>query len=199
MLFQKQTREPVESETDMGKIYDEISPPFRAWISRQRLFFVATAPLSASQHVNCSPKGMDTFRVLGPHSVCYFDYTGSGAETIAHLRENGRIVFMFCAFEGPPKILRLHGVGTIVKPGDGNWARLASLFNLPEPPRAIITAEIARVSESCGFGVPLMDFRENRDAFQKWNAGKSAQDLVNYRSTKNATSIDGLPAWDEPV
>lgn len=182
----------------MGKVYSEVTPQLQAWINRQHMFFVATAPLSAAHHVNCSPKGMDTFRILGPVSACYFDYTGSGAETIAHLRENGRIVLMFCAFEGPPKIVRLHGRGSIVRPDDSAWEALSPLFSLPEQPRAFIKIDISRVSDSCGFGVPLMDFKSDRDAFQKWNHGKSAQDFADYRRANNAHSLDNLPGWDEP-
>jgi Pyridoxamine 5'-phosphate oxidase len=183
---------------EMGKIFDEITPQLQAWIAKQHMFFVATAPLDSDQHVNCSPKGMDTFRILDSHTVCYFDYTGSGAETIAHIRENQRIVFMFCAFEGPPKILRLHGTGAVLRRGDPDWQKRLDLFSLPEVPRAIICANITRISDSCGFGVPLMDFKQNRNSFQKWSEGKSADDLANYRRTKNARSIDGLAAWDEP-
>jgi Pyridoxamine 5'-phosphate oxidase len=183
----------------MGKIYPAITPQLKAWIGRQRLFFVATAPLSASHHVNCSPKGMDTFHVLDDATVCYFDYTGSGVETIAHLRENRRITFMFCAFEGPPKIVRLHGSGEVLARGHADWDTLAALFALPEAPRSVIKAHITRVSDSCGFGVPLMDFKAERDSFEKWAKGKTEADAAAYRRSKNATSIDGLPAWEEPA
>lgn len=182
----------------MGKIYHAISAEIRAWINRQHVFFVATAPLSAEHHVNLSPKGMNTFRVLDEKTVCYFDYTGSGAETIAHLRENKRLTFMFCAFEGPPKIFRLHGIGEVLKPSHKDWDNLTKLFDISEPPRAIIRAYITRVSDSCGFGVPLMDFKSERNAFSNWAAGKTTEDLADYRRSKNATSIDGLSAWDEP-
>ena len=182
----------------MGKIFPVISPEIRTWISQQHVFFVATAPLNAEHHVNVSPKGMNTFRVLGEKTVCYFDYTGSGAETIAHLRENKRITIMFCAFDGPPKIFRLYGTGEVLKHGHKDWESLAGLFNIPEPPRAIIRVDVNRISDSCGFGVPLMDFKAERNSFANWAAGKTTADLANYRRTKNAISIDGLSAWDEP-
>src|SRR4051812_49766714 len=116
----------------MGKVFEELDDKLAAFIAAQHMFFVATAPLSADGHVNVSPKGLDTFRVLGPREVAYLDLTGSGVETVAHLRENGRITIMFCAFSGPPRILRLHGRGRAVEPGDDRWDRLAGLF--PESP-----------------------------------------------------------------
>jgi hypothetical protein len=182
----------------MGKVYDRITPELARWIGRQKVFFVSTAPLSAEQHINCSPKGMNTFHILSDHAVCYFDYTGSGAETIAHLRENGRIVVMFCAFDGPPKIVRLHGTGTIVQPGEKRGLDLAQHFHIPEKPRCFITVDVSRISDSCGFGVPLMTFNAERNSFSQWAEGKSDADMADYRRTKNATSIDGLHAWDEP-
>jgi hypothetical protein len=183
----------------LGQVYPAITQQLKSWIEQQHVVFVATAPLDAAHHVNCSPKGMDTFRVLDEHSVCYFDYTGSGAETIAHLQENGRITFMFCAFAGPPKIVRLHGQGEIVARGHAQWEKLTALFDQPVQPRAIIKAKISRVSDSCGFGVPLMDYKAERTSFQNWLADKTEKDLVDYRRETNAKSIDGLKAWEEPV
>jgi Pyridoxamine 5'-phosphate oxidase len=182
----------------MGKLYPNITPAIADWIKRQPLFFVATAPLHATHHVNISPKGLDTFRILDERHVAYLDYTGSGAETIAQMRENGRITFMFCAFSGPPKIVRLHGQGRVVMPASHEGLALAPSFVSTEPPRSYIVADIARISDSCGFGVPMMRFESERDAMQKWAVGKSAQDLADYRRAKNAASIDGLPAWDDP-
>jgi hypothetical protein len=182
----------------MGKVYDQITPQIAAWIKRQKMFFVATASLSADTHVNCSPKGLNTFHILSDREVCYFDFTGSGAETIAHLRENGRIVLMFCAFDGPPKIVRLHGQGKIVTPGDTRWSELAQHFNQTEKPRCFIKVDVTRISDSCGFGVPLMTFEAERDSIAQWAKGKSDTDLADYRRLKNAQSIDGLAAWDEP-
>ncbi len=183
----------------MGKVYDGIAPEIGSWIGRQPMFFVATAPEGWEGHVNCSPKGLDTFRILGPGSVCYLDFTGSGAETVAHIRENGRIVFMFCAFAGPPKIVRLHGVGEIVTPTTREWEDLIGQFAAPSAPRSIIRARITRVSDSCGFGVPRMDMAGERDAMRKWAENKPEFELADYRRKKNATSIDGLPGWDEPA
>ena len=181
----------------MGKIYPEITPAIADWIKRQPMFFVATAPLGTDHHVNLSPKGLDAFRLLDGARVAYFDYTGSGAETIAHLRENGRITFMFCAFTGPPKIVRLHGRGRIATPQSGEGRSFAPLFTSGEPPRCYIVADISRVSDSCGFGVPLMSFERERDAMATWGKGKTEKDLADYRRAKNAVSIDGIPAWDE--
>src|SRR5581483_8944913 len=150
----------------MGRVYDEIDQHLSEWIARQPLFFVATAPLAADGHVNASPKGpIGSFRVLDPRRVAYLDMIGSGAETIAHLRENGRIVIMFCSFEGPPRILRLHGSGTVLTPEDSRFAALVDQFEQPantEARRAIIEVEVARVADSCGYGVPLMEYRARR-------------------------------------
>src|SRR5262245_29553017 len=130
----------------MGQLYETITPALEQWIKRQHLFFVATAPLSQSGHVNCSPKGLDSLRILGPTKVAYLDLTGSGAETLAHLRENGRIVFMFCALNGPPKIVRLHGTGRIVTKRTAEWLELVPLFPSFAAPRSIIVAEVKRIS-----------------------------------------------------
>jgi Pyridoxamine 5'-phosphate oxidase len=182
----------------MGDVYPAITAKLADWITRQPVFFVATAPLDAGHHVNISPKGLDTFRILKERRVAYLDYTGSGAETIAHLRENGRITFMFCAFQGPPKIVRLHGHGRMVIPDSDEGQALAARFTPFERPRAYIVADITRISDSCGFGVPLMTFDRDRDAMAKWAEGKSADDMADYRRLKNSKSIDGIPAWDEP-
>lgn len=178
----------------MGKTYDGISERLGEFLERQPVFFVATAPLDSSGHVNCSPKGNDgTFVVLGDRSVAYQDMTGSGIETVAHLRENGRIVVMFCAFDGPPRIVRLHGRGEVVTEGDPDYADLAGRF--PEHPgmRAVIRIDVRRVSDSCGYGVPLMDFREHRSNLDHWTEQKGPEGLVAYRAEKNLTSVDGLP------
>ncbi len=179
----------------MSQKHEHIHPELAAWIARQRVFFVATAPLSADGHINNSPKGGDAFRVLGPLEVVYQDYTGSGAETAAHLRENGRIVILFCAFEGPPKIVRLHGRGTVVTPGHERFHELSSQF--PDNPgtRAFVHVAVNRVSDSCGYSVPFFDFRSHRDALDRWAASKGPKELETYRATKNQNSIDGLPAF----
>jgi hypothetical protein len=158
------------------------------------MFFVATAPLAADGHVNCSPKGMDSFRLLGPREVAYLDLTGSGAETIAHLRENGRIVFMFCAFEGAPQIVRLHGRGEALVPGSAAYELLRPQFPEYLGTRSIVRATIGRISDSCGYAVPHYTFAEQRDTLSRWSEKKGFEGLATYRKEKNARSIDGLPA-----
>jgi len=181
----------------MGKTFEHITPALSDWIGKQHLFFVATAPLSAQGHVNCSPKGLDAFRILGPNRVAYLDLTGSGAETIAHVRENGRIVFMFCAFSGPPNIVRLHGRATVVTPQAVEWPALSLQFPGFPSARAIICADITRVSDSCGYSVPRYDFKEDRDTMDRWVENKGVAALPAYRRQKNLKSIDGLPALGE--
>jgi hypothetical protein len=180
----------------VGKLYDEIAPELADWIGQQRVFFVATAPLAADGLINCSPKGMDTFRILGPREVAYLDLTGSGIETIAHLRENGRIVFTFCAFEGPPKIVRLHGMGEVITSGAPDYERLRALF--PDYPgaRAVVRAKLTRIGDSCGYAVPRYDYSGERDALIKWAESKGTDGLMGYRREKNARSLDGLPGLE---
>jgi hypothetical protein len=180
----------------MGKVFDGISTELAAWIAAQRVFFVATAPLAADGRVNCSPKGLDSLRILGPHEAAYLDLTGSGVETIAHLRENGRIVLMFCAFEGAPRIVRLHGRGEVVLPGAAGWPRLRASF--PELPgaRAVIRIDLTRVSDSCGYGVPRLEFKDERDTLERWTLAKGEGGLQQYQAEKNARSIDGLPGLE---
>jgi|SRR5215211_4495893 len=187
----------------MGRVYECIDDRLRAWIARQPLFFVATAPRGDDGHVNLSPKGpIGTLRVLDDRTVAYLDVVGSGAETIAHLRENGRIVLMLCAFEGPPRILRMHGRGTVVQPGDPEFAALLerAAFAEPEAPaarRAVIVVDVERISDSCGYGVPLMTFAGTRPHQDAWAAKKlrtgGPAALADYQMEKNAASIDGLP------
>jgi hypothetical protein len=176
----------------MGKVLDSICDELRAFIEAQRVFFVATAPLDGG-HVNLSPKGMDTFRVLGPDRVAYLDLTGSGNETAAHLLQNGRITLMFCAFDGKPVILRLYGRGSVVGPASPGWAELSPLFPALPGVRQIVVADISRVQTSCGFGVPLMTFAGERDALVKWAHAKGEAGLRAYQAQKNRRSIDGLP------
>jgi len=181
----------------MSKQREHIDAEMAAWIGRQRIFFTGTAPLSAEGHINVSPKGGEAFCVLGPMEVAYLDYTGSGAETAAHLRENGRIVIMFCAFEGPPKIVRLHGRGTVLTPDDARFAALAAHFPFNAGTRAIVHIAVTRVSDSCGFSVPLYDFKSPRDVLDRWAEKQGAEKLRDYRAEKNQRSIDGLPAFGE--
>ena len=176
----------------MSQTYERITPALREFIESQRMFFVATAPLSAEGHVNLSPKGLDTFRVIDDLSVAYLDLTGSGNETSAHVEENARITFMFCAFEGPPKILRLYGRGTVVLPKSDRWAEVAAMF--PERPgaRQIVIAAIDRVATSCGFGVPRYAYVEERNELTTYYLKKGPAGMEQYRREKNAKSIDGL-------
>ncbi len=183
----------------MGKVYPEIDCRLRDFIVAQPLSSWPPPRPVPRGTSTCRPKGMrGTFVILGPHRVAYLDYHGSGAETIAHLRDNGRITLMFCAFDGPPKIVRLHGRGSSVAVTEDAFADRLAEF--PAPPdvhavRAVITVEVERVSDSCGYAVPMMDFRAERDLLLTSHSRRSADDLVAYRATKNAASIDGLPVF----
>lgn len=177
----------------MGKQFQEITPEIGAWIEEQRMFFVATAPLAAQGLVNCSPKGMDSFRVLGPREVGYLDLTGSGIETAAHLAENGRIVFMFCGFSGPPKIVRFHGTGVYHVPGSAGFREVQGRFALLPGTRGIVRAQLSRISDSCGFAAPRYEFVDERDTLVRWAESKGDAALQAYWLDRNARSIDGLP------
>jgi hypothetical protein len=177
----------------MAKVHRTITKALQAFIARQHLFFVATAPSSHSGHVNLSPKGMDSFRILGPQRVGYLDLVGSGNETSAHLLENGRITFMFCALDGPPNILRLYGAGHAVLPGSSEWDELSPHFTLYPATRQLIVADIMRVQTSCGFGVPLYEYTGERDQLWRWAENQGADGLAEYMDEHNSTSIDGLP------
>jgi len=177
----------------MSKVFEEIDDPMREWLATQRVFFVATAPIAGDGLLNLSPKGLDSFAVLGPRRVAYLDLTGSGVETIAHLRENGRIVVMFCAFEGPPRIVRFHGRGTVTEAGTPGHDALAAKFPKHTGARAVIEIEVARIADSCGYAVPLYRFESNRDQLGEWASRKGAEGLRAYRADHNATSLDGLP------
>ncbi len=180
----------------MAKIFDELTGELREWIGKQKMFFVATAPLAADGHVNCSPKGTDSFRVLGPKQVAYLDFTGSGAETIAHIRENGRIVFLFCAFEGGPKILRLHGNARFITPDSEEWDSYSGRFPQYAGVRSVIVADITRMCDSCGFAVPKYEFVEQRKILEDWSNKVGPEGVIEYQQKKNLHSIDGLPALD---
>jgi hypothetical protein len=177
----------------VAKLHEHITDRLAEFIRAQPMFFVASAPLAADGHVNVSPKGLDCLRVLSPQRVTYVDLTGSGNETSAHILENGRITLMFCAFSGPPNILRLYGQGHTVLPGSDEWAQLAPLFPEYHGARQIIAADIERVQTSCGFAVPLMDYVGQRDTLLRWADAKDDQELEAYRCEKNEVSIDGLP------
>ena len=177
----------------MAEQYDQITPTLQNFIQAQPVFFVATAPLSEHGHVNLSPKGYDTFRILSSTQVAYLDLTGSGNETSAHLAENGRITFLFCAFRGTPQILRLYGKGETVLPGAERWEELVAHFPSYPGIRQIILASIDRVHTSCGYGVPLMELQQDRETLARWATSKGEEGLADYRSANNSKSLDGLP------
>jgi hypothetical protein len=188
----------------VAKVFERIDEHLRSWIGGQTMFFVGTAPLAGDGHVNVSPKGpIGTLSVLDDHTVAYLDLVGSGAETVAHLRENGRIVVMLCAFQGPPRIVRLHGRGEVVAAGEERFEELyerAGFENpsLDEARRSIVVVDVDRVADSCGYGVPLMSYEGEREHSRLWaekklrSGGGAAIDA--YVAAKNAESIDGLPA-----
>ncbi len=177
----------------MGKTRSMIDDVARRFIEAQHVFFVASAPLDAGGHVNLSPKGLDTFRILGPTTVAYVDFNGSGVETIAHLKENGRIVLMFCAFQGPPNIFRLYGHGRVVEAQEAEFAALAESFPTCENARSIIVIELTRVTDSCGYGVPLFKYEGEREQLFAWARHRGPEGLKAYRQEKNRRSIDELP------
>jgi hypothetical protein len=178
----------------MGKVYEEIDERLAQLIGSQHLFFVATAPLSAEGSVNLSPKGLDSFSILDSHTVAYLDLVGSGAETIAHLRENGRITILFCSFEGPPLLLRLYGRGEALEPGDEGFEALLSRFRRYPGTRAIIRVSVTRIADSCGFGVPILRFEGERPQLTAWAERKGDEGVRRYQLDNNRTSVDGLPA-----
>jgi hypothetical protein len=177
----------------MAKVFDRIDESMAAWVGQQHLFFVSTAPLQADGLLNCSPKGLNTFRILGPRQVAYLDLTGSGVETIAHLRENGRIVVMFCALEGAPKIVRFHGQGEVLEPHHPEFSPLRPLFPALPGVRSIIRINVQRISDSCGFGVPRYEYQAERDALCKYAEKQGPLGMEAYRAKNNAHSLNGLP------
>ena len=178
----------------MAKVFDGIDNAMADWIREQHVFFVATAPLSADGMVNVSPRGLDSLSILDEHTVAWLDLTGSGAETIAHLTENGRICLMFSSFDARPRIVRLHGRGRVVLPGDPLFGRVEREHPGHVGARAVIVVEVTRVADACGWGVPVMDFVEERDIMRPWAQKKGPDGLAEYRAEKNAHSLDGLPA-----
>ncbi|MGP0029806.1 MAG: pyridoxamine 5'-phosphate oxidase family protein [Acidimicrobiales bacterium] len=185
----------------MGKTYEHIEAVLAEWLVAQPVFFVATSPLAADGSINCSPKGnRGEFAVLGERTVAYLDQTGSGVETIAHLRENGRIVVMFCAFAGPPRIVRLHGTGRVVTTAMAEFADVACAFpgGAGVGVRSVIVVDVSRISDSCGYGVPLMSFEGHRPTMDQWSARKGPEGIRNYWSEKNAVSIDNLEGLSDP-
>ncbi len=176
----------------MGKAYEEIDAELEGFIGRQHVFFVGTAPTDPVGHLNVSPKGLDTFRILGSRTVAYLDLTGSGIETVAHLRENGRITLMFCAFEGRPLIVRIYGRGRVIVPGDVDWDSLIARF--PDYPgaRSVVVVAVERIADSCGYAVPRYEYKGERSQLIDYAVRKGPDGLEQYRAQKNRASIDGL-------
>ena len=177
----------------MGKVFDGIDDSLATWIAAQPMWFVATAPLAADGHVNVSPRGHDSLSVLGPHRVAWVDYTGSGVETIAHLRENGRICLMLNSFDSRPRIVRLHGRGTVALPGDAAYDEVVARHPPHPSTRAVVVVDVHRVSDSCGYGVPVMEVVGERDLLRLSAEKRGPEGLQAYRDEKNAASLDGLP------
>ena len=182
----------------MGKLYEELSAELIEFINSQKLFFVGTAPLANDAHVNVSPKGMYSLRVIDPHKIAYLDLTGSGVETIPHVKENGRLVLMFCAFDGMPLILRLHGRGTVVETRDKEFQELCPLFGDLPGVRSIIKLSIERIADSCGWNVPLYAYQGTRDYYQNFAAKLGPEGIRKGQLASNMQSIDGLPGLKEP-
>jgi hypothetical protein len=180
----------------VGQVLDAIDDRLRAFLAAQPVFFVATAPTQGG-HVNVSPKGYaDTFAVLGPRTVAYLDLTGSGVETVAHLRENGRVTLMFCSFGDAPRIVRLYGTGRVVVAGDAGWADLSGRFAAHAGARAVVVVELTRIADSCGYAVPRMQLVGERDVLERSHVKRGPDGLQTYRAERNATSIDGLPGLE---
>jgi Pyridoxamine 5'-phosphate oxidase len=176
----------------MGKSYSEIDDRLADWAGKQKKFFVSTAPLSADGLINCPPKGLDTLRIPGPRRVAFLDLPGSGIETVAHLKENARIVLMMCAFDGPPRIVRLHGRGRAIEPHESAFAALLAEFPA-QACRSVIVVDVARISAICGFGVPLYEHKASRPSLPNWINSQSEADLADYLRDNNSASLDGLP------
>ncbi len=178
----------------MARAFDGIDDKLSGWLADQRVFFVATAPLADDGRLNLSPKGIEgTFVVVDPHTVAYLDLTGSGIETVAHLRENGRIVVMFCAFEGPPRIVRLYGRGEAILPDDPRFGALVGRFTHHPGIRSVVVVEVTDVTDSCGFGVPVLRYDHERTKLDEWAARKGPDGIAEYQHARNAESLDGLP------
>jgi Pyridoxamine 5'-phosphate oxidase len=182
----------------MGKVYEQLDEKLAAFIRAQKIFFVATAPLSSEGSVNVSPKGYDSLAVIDERTVAYLDLGGSGAETLAHVRENGRITLMFCAFEGAASILRLYGQGRAVTFGEPGFAELKALFPAFERARAVVVVDVTRIADSCGWGVPLFEFKAEREQLHRHVDHRPFDEWAERRYETNALSIDGLPALVRP-
>ena len=182
----------------MGKEYTEIDDRIHKWIGRQQVFFVSTAPTASDGLINCSPKGLDSLRVLGPRSVAYVDTGGSGIETVAHLKDNGRITLMLCAFDGPPRIFRFYGKGDVIEPHHDDFESLLAEFPAMPAARNIIRIHVERIIDSCGYGVPLYEFKSHRDSLPNYFSNQSDEDILAYRRDHNSESLDGLPGLTFP-
>ncbi len=184
---------PEQEVFFLGKLYEAIDDRLRAFIAAQQMFFVATAPSGDGGHVNLSPKGLDSFRVIDDHTVAYLDLTGSGVETISHLRQNGRVTLMFCAFDGPPLIVRLYGRGEAIDPAHSEFAALSALFPTLPGVRSVIRVALDRITDSCGYGVPLYRHEGGRRQLTDWAVRKGPDGVEKYKRKNNRRSIDGLP------
>ena len=182
----------------MGKQYAEIDEQLQVWIGRQHVFFVSTAPTDPGGLINCSPKGLDCLRVTGPRQLTYVDTGGSGIETVAHLKDNGRITLMMCAFDGPPKIFRFYGTGRVVQPGNEGFDALLAGFPIMPAARNIIVIDVERIIDSCGYGVPQYEFMQHRKSLGNYFCKQSEEDILRYRQDHNSESLDGLPGLDFP-
>ena len=182
----------------MGKTYEQIDESLKTWLEDQKMFFIATSPLSSDGLINCSPKGHDTFRVLSPTVVAYQDLTGSGIETVAHLKENGRIVIMFCSFEESPRIIRLHGNGEVLEPGSQGFEEVGCHFPERTGTRSFIRITLSRISDSCGYSIPLYEYQGDREVLNKWAENKGKDGIAAYQREKNLRSIDNLPGMSLP-
>ncbi len=183
----------------MGKTYEKLDERLRAFIAAQRIFFLGSAPLSGEGSVNISPKGMDSFRILDPTTVAYLDFTGSGIESVAHIKENGRFVIMFCSFDNSPMILRLHGHARVIEQSDAEWQQLEPHFPSSRLARSIILLSVNRIADSCGWGVPMYEYIGERDQYQKYSESIDDIGLRRAQLRCNMESIDGLPGLEEPT
>ncbi|HSV03582.1 MAG TPA: pyridoxamine 5'-phosphate oxidase family protein [Phenylobacterium sp.] len=182
----------------MSTLHARLDDKLTGFIKAQKIFFVATAPLGVAGHVNVSPKGYDSLAVIDARTIAYLDLGGSGAETLAHVRENGRITLMFCAFQGPANVLRIHGRGRATSFGEPGFAELKALFPNFERARAVIVVEVDRIAESCGWGVPVFEFKGEREQLRRHVDHRPFEEWAERRYASDALSIDGLPALVRP-
>ncbi len=182
----------------MAKVYDELDDRLCRFIAEQKLFFVGSAPRDDQGLVNVSPKGMDALRILDSTTVAYLDFTGSGIESVAHVKENGRLVIMFCSFDKSPMILRLHGRATVTERHDPQWQELQSHFPPSRMARCIIKMSVTRIADSCGWGVPMYDYVGERDQYRKYSDQIDDAGLRQAQLESNLKSINGLPGLEKP-